>query len=116
MKEFNLAVIYPKYLNANGDNGNIMMLKQRAVTNGLKFSADQIDISDKIEPDKYDFFYIGGEQDVFNPILINAITEQKDAFLKIKELNKTILGVCFGYQVLGKYYTKYENHELIQCL
>lgn len=116
MKEFKLAVIYPKYLNANGDNGNIMMLKQRAVTNGLKFSAEQIEISDKIEPDKYDFFYIGGEQDEFNPIVYNAIMGQKDAFFKIKKLNKTLLGICFGYQILGKSYKKLETHEQLQCL
>ena len=116
MKELKLAVIYPKYLNANGDSGNIMMLKQRAEINGLKFIASQIDISDKIEPQKYDFFYIGGQQDEFNPIVIKEIIPQREAFFSIKDSGKTLLGVCFGYQILGKNYTQYQTNEQIQCL
>lgn len=116
MKEIKLAIIYPKYLNANGDNGNIMMLKQRAEINGVNFSAVPIGIEDEIDYKKYDFFYIGGLQDEFNPIATKAILSNKEVFLSIKDSGKTLLGVCFGYQILGKNYTFYGTHEQIECL
>ena len=44
MKELKIATIYPKYLNANGDTGNILMLSQRAEVNGAKVSCNSIDV------------------------------------------------------------------------
>ncbi len=116
MKELKSAVIYPKYLNANGDNGNILMLKQRAEINGVNFSVDQVDLGEKINPKKYDFFYIGGTQDEFNPIVMKEILKNKDIFIAIKDSYKTLLGVCFGYQILGNNYTFNNTHEQIPCL
>ena len=104
MKELKFALIYPKYLNANGDFGNVMMMKQRAEVNNVDFSLESIEVGDKIEPEKYDFFYIGGAPDEFNPFATKELLTRKDDFLKIKETEKTLLGVCYGYQMLGNQY------------
>ena len=116
MKELKTAVIYPKYLSANGDYGNILMLKQRAEINDVKFSVENIDLGDKIKPKKYDFFYIGGPQDEFNAVITNELLKQKSEFIEIRDSLKTLLGVCFGYQVLGRNYILNDNINEIECL
>ncbi len=115
MKELKLASFYSKYLNANGDKGNIIMLKQRAELNGVSFDYHDIDLGEKFSPDDYDFYYIGGSADVFNPIVVREILSNKDVFFEIKELSKTLLGVCFGYQILGNDYTFLSDKKL-ECL
>lgn len=115
MKELKVARIYPKYLNANGDIGNIYMLRERAEINKVDFSFEDIDISQKISANNYDFFYIGGSPDEFNPIATRCLLENKSDFLEIQDLNKTLLGVGFGYQILGKNYNFLSGHQ-INCL
>lgn len=116
MKELKTALIYPKYLNANGDYGNILMLKQRAEVNGVKFSVENIEFNDKLSPKKYDFYYIGGNQDEFNPIVVKELLKHKSEFIEIRDSLKTLLGVCFGYQILGRKYTLSDNINEIECL
>ena len=115
MRELKVATILPKYLNANGDRGNLLMLKQRAEVNGVKFACDEIDIGQKFSPTDYDFYYIGGAADEFNPVAVKEILNKKEVFQEIKELSKTLLGVCFGYQILGKDYTFLTDNKL-ECL
>lgn len=115
MKELKSAIILPKYLNANGDKGNILMLKQRAEINGVVFSFETIDLGQKFKPQDYDFYYIGGNADEFNPIVVKELLNKKDLFSEIKETYKTLLGVCFGYQILGNNYTFLTDNK-IDCL
>ena len=115
MRELRIATILPKYLNANGDRGNVLMLKQRAELNKVEFSNTMIDVGEKFRAEDYDFYYIGGTADEFNPIATKEILKKKELFLEIKELSKTIFGVCFGYQILGKNYL-FEDGRQVQCL
>lgn len=115
MKELKVATILPKYLNANGDKGNILMLKQRAELNKVKFSNTSIDAGEKYKAEDYDFYYIGGTADEFNPIAVKELLDKKETFVEIKELSKTIFGVCFGYQILGNSYM-FDDNRQIQCL
>ena len=115
MKELKTATILPKYLNANGDRGNILMLKQRAELNNVKFINTPIDTGEDFKPDDYDFYYIGGTPDEFNPVAVKEILGKKEIFQEIKELSKTIFGVCFGYQILGKKYM-FDDSRQIPCL
>ena len=115
MKELKVATIYPKYLNFNGDKGNILMLKQRAQVNGVKFSNTEINIGQKFSPSDYDFFYIGGAPDEFNPLVLKDIFSKREIFHEIKETKKTLLGVCFGYQILGENYIFLKGDKM-ECL
>ena len=115
MKELKVATILPKYLNANGDNGNILMLKQRAELNKVVFSNTPIDVGENFKAEDYDFYYIGGASDEFNPIATKEILNKKEIFHEIKDLSKTVFGVCFGYQILGNNYI-FEDNRQIQCL
>lgn len=116
MKELKVAQFYPKFLNSNGDFGNILMLKQRAELNNIGFSYEEIDIDDDFDVSKYDFFYIGGAADDFNKKILKEFINFKEKFLQIKEENKTLLGVGFGYQVLGKNYIDYNTQNQSLCL
>ena len=115
MKELKAVIILPKYLNANGDRGNILMLKQRAEVNNVKFSVDSVDVGENFKAEDYDFYYIGGTPDEFNPIATKEILSKKELFSEIKELSKTIFGVCFGYQILGNKYM-FDDKRQISCL
>ena len=115
MKELKTATILPKYLNANGDRGNIFMLRQRAELNKVEFSNTEINIGENFKAEDYDFYYIGGAPDEFNPVAVKEILDKKELFHEIKDLSKTIFGVCFGYQILGNKYM-FDDSRQIRCL
>ena len=78
MKELKIATIYPEYLSANGDRGNALMLANRAQINGVGFSYKEIALGENFSPDDYDFYYLGGVADEFNPVVVKAILDRKD--------------------------------------
>ena len=116
MKELKIAILYPKYLSVNGDRGNIMMLRQRAEINNVEFKCTDINIGDKIKSASYDFYYIGGLPDEFNPIVTKEILKYKEIFKEIQADSKSILGVGFGYQILGNSYIVDDETCQVECL
>lgn len=111
--ELNICHLYPDLLNVYGDMGNILILKHRAESRGIKTNIINVSINDPFEEDKYDIVFFGGGQDYEQSIVSDdLINTKKDSIQKYIENGKVFIAICGGYQLLGKYYTTPEGEKL----
>ena len=58
-----IAHLYPELLNIYGDLGNITAVKNRCNWRGINVNVVEIKSGFRINPDEFDFYFIGGGQD-----------------------------------------------------
>ncbi len=97
--------LYPDLLNLYGDKGNIECMRKRLMWRGIdaevvSYTCDDsgFDLSD------IDIVFIGGGSDREQKIVCERLLEHKKALQDYVEDNGTLVAVCGGYQLLGKYY------------
>ena len=107
--------LYPDLLNLYGDRGNIECLKRRLLWRGIdaevvSYTCDDtgFDISD------IDIVFLGGGSDREQKIVCSRLLRHKSELHDFVEGGGSLVAVCGGYQLLGKYY-KLED-ETIQGL
>lgn len=111
--ELNICHIYPDLLNLYGDNGNILCLKHRLESRDIKTNVIEVKMGDKFDPDSADLIFIGGGQDFEQNLLINDLKGNKEkAIIDAIEQEKTMLAVCAGFQMLGKYYKGTDSSQI----
>lgn len=113
MKTLKLAHLYPKLLNIYGDGGNILTLKKRCEWRGINIEINEINIGASLTP--HDIYFIGGGQDAQQIEVSQELIKHKNFFTDEKEKMAVFLGICGGYQLLGKYYQT-QNGEKIEGL
>jgi CobQ-like glutamine amidotransferase family enzyme len=113
MYELNICHLYPDLLNLYGDRGNIISLAKRCEWRGINANIRNITIGDSFLPEDYDFIFLGGGQDYEQEIIHDDLLKNKGNEIKnAVENNKVFLGICGGYQLLGKYYKTWEGKEI----
>ena len=111
--ELNICHLYPDLLNVYGDVGNILILKYRAETRGIKVNIINVSLNDDFNGENYDIVFFGGGQDYEQSIVSNDLIEnKKEELTKYIEDGKVFLAICGGYQLLGKYYTAPNGEKL----
>lgn len=97
--------LFPDLLNMYGDRGNIEVLRRRLEWRGIEVevaehTADmgEIDISDT------DIIYLGGGGDAEEKLVAAKLLENSEKLTEYAEANKTIIAVCGGFPLLGRYY------------
>lgn len=97
--------LYPDLLNLYGDRGNIECLRRRLVWRGIeaecvRYTCDDtgFDLSD------IDIVFLGGGSDREQKIVCSRLLEHKAQLLEYVENGGSLVAVCGGYQLLGKYY------------
>ena len=97
--------LYPDLLNLYGDKGNIECMRKRLMWRGidaevLTYTCEDtgFDLSDA------DIVFMGGGSDREQKIVCHRLLEHKDALGSYVEDGGTLVAVCGGYQLLGKYY------------
>lgn len=111
--ELNICHLYPDLLNVYGDVGNILILKHRAETRGIKVNVFNISINDDFNCDAMDIVFFGGGQDYEQSIVSKDLTEnKKDSLRTYVEKGKVLIAICGGYQLLGKYYMAPNGEKL----
>lgn len=109
----NICHLYPDILNLYGDYGNILCIQKRLLWRDIDCNIDNISVNDKLDINKYDLYFIGGGQDFEQEILLNDIRNSKKELIRQSvEMEKTFLGICGGYQLLGKSYTTWDGKSL----
>lgn len=103
MKLF-VAHLYPELLNIYGDKGNVVAFTQRCLWRNIAIEVHNIGIGDKIDPDLYDFYFIGGGQDQQQLMVADELQLQKINLTKAANNNAVFLSICGGYQLFGDYY------------
>ncbi|MDO8616676.1 MAG: glutamine amidotransferase [Dehalococcoidia bacterium] len=108
-----LAHLYPKHMNIYGDRGNILCLRRRCEERAIAFQADELAPGDALAADAYDMVFIGGAQDREQRRVAEDLLKVKGAALReAVEGGVTLLAVCGGYQLMGRFYRTAEGEEL----
>lgn len=111
--ELNICHLYPDILNLYGDRGNIITMKRRLESRGIKVNIDECSIGQPLNADKYDIFFIGGGQDFEQEVLLRDLSSGKAQDIRTAvEEEKTFLAICGGYQMLGQYYKTWDGVQL----
>jgi lipid II isoglutaminyl synthase (glutamine-hydrolysing) len=110
--ELRIGHLYAHFLNIYGDRGNIITLEQRANWRGISVSVTAIGLEEKIDPDFFDLYFIGGGQDKQQTVIAENLIKRKEVICDAVKQGAVLLAICGGYQLLGHYYKPHEGEEL----
>ncbi len=98
--------LYPELMNIYADRGNVLMLSRRCEWRGIGFELTASSLGEVVDPDAHDLFYIGGGQDSDQRLCAqDLLLTKRDALHAAAARGAVVLGVCGGYQLLGRSYT-----------
>jgi lipid II isoglutaminyl synthase (glutamine-hydrolysing) len=101
-----VCALYPDLMNIYADRGNLIVLERRCAWRGLGFALTPSSLGEPLDGDAHDLFYIGGGQDRDQRLCAADLLALKaDALRSAAARDALILGVCGGYQLLGRSYT-----------
>ncbi|MEV6866921.1 glutamine amidotransferase [Streptosporangium subroseum] len=91
--------IYPDLLSTYGDQGNVLILEQRAQRRGIPVETFHVRSADPV-PEGGDIYLIGGGED--RPQILAAERLRRDGGLhRAIARGASLLAVCAGYQIMG---------------
>src|ERR1700738_3594969 len=103
--ELRICSLYPELMNIYADRGNMLMLRRRCEWRGIGFQLAGATLDQLIDSDAHDLFYIGGGQDRDQRLCAADLAGPKrDALHAAAQRGAVVLGVCGGYQLLGRFY------------
>lgn len=103
--ELNIVHLYPDLLNLYGDKGNIECLRKRLNWRNIGANVTTCTSNnDFIDFENTDIIFVGGGSDREQEIVCHKLLEKKKELTEFVENNGTLIAVCGGYQLLGKYY------------
>ena len=100
-----VCALYPDLMNIYADRGNLLVLERRCAWRGIGFQLTSSGLGESLDPDAHDLFYLGGGQDRDQRLCAQDLIETKRVGLHAAAArDAVVLGVCGGYQLLGRYY------------
>lgn len=104
--------LYPDLLNLYGDRGNIECLKKRLLWRGIEVETEEYTCESKnFDLSDADIVFLGGGSDREQKLVCERLLEHKKEISEFVENGGSLVAVCGGYQLLGKYY-KLENETI----
>jgi hypothetical protein len=101
-----VCALYPDLMNIYADRGNLIVLERRCAWRGIGFELTASGLGERLDGDAHDLFYIGGGQDRDQRLCAEDLLANKAGALRTAAARQAvILGVCGGYQLLGRSYT-----------
>lgn len=108
-----IAHLYPDLLNLYGDSGNVLCLQKRCEWRNIECRVHPLVSGADFDFDKYDIIFIGGGQDSEQSVVLNDLTDRKvNSLQNAVNVGKTVLAICGGYQLLGKYYETHDGKRM----
>src|SRR6185312_16722699 len=93
-------------MNIYADRGNLIVLERRCEWRGIGFELAACGLGERLDGEGFDLFYIGGGQDRDQRLCAEDLLREKALALRgAADRDAVILGVCGGYQLLGRSYT-----------
>src|ERR1700724_1271921 len=93
-------------MNIYADRGNLIVLERRCEWRGIGFELTASGLGERLDGDAFDLFYIGGGQDRDQQLCAeDLLAREADVGGPAAPREALILGVCGGYQLLGRSYT-----------
>ncbi len=101
-----VCALYPDLMNIYADRGNLIVLERRCGWRGIGFELTPSSLGDTLDSGAHDLYYIGGGQDRDQRLCAADLLALKAVALReAAARGAVILGVCGGYQLLGRSYT-----------
>jgi CobQ-like glutamine amidotransferase family enzyme len=105
MPTLRVCSLYPELMNIYADRGNISVLRARCEWRGIGFEHAGASLTDGLDPNAHDLFYMGGGQDRDQIAVAHDMAETKrEALHAAAGRGAVVLAVCGGYQLLGHSY------------
>lgn len=104
--------LYGNLMNTYGDNGNLLMLQYRAKQLGYEVETSLVSLEDAFDPQKYDLVLFGGGQDYEQSVVSKDLQSKKKDLIQFIESDGVVLGICGGFQLLGRYYINAAGEKL----
>jgi len=113
MSTLRVCALYPDLMNIYADRGNLLVLERRCVWRGIGFQLTPCGLGEPLDGEAHDLFYLGGGQDRDQRLCAeDLIATKRKALHGAASRGAVILGVCGGYQLLGRSYELGPGEEL----
>jgi CobQ-like glutamine amidotransferase family enzyme len=101
-----VCALYPDLMNIYADRGNLIVLERRCAWRGIGFELAASSLGESLDGERHDLYYIGGGQDRDQRLCAEDLLSLKAGALRAAaDREAIVLGVCGGYQLLGRSYT-----------
>lgn len=100
MKNVTIGLILPDVLGTYGDDGNALVLRERARRRGFDAAITPVKLGEPV-PDDLDVYTIGGGEDVAQTIAAEHLAAD-GGLARAAANGRPILAICAGFQVLGE--------------
>lgn len=97
--------LFPDLLNLYGDKGNIECMRKRLIWRGIDAEViSYTSLDNDFDLSDIDIVFIGGGSDREQKIVCGKLLKHKKEIKDYVEDGGSLVAVCGGYQLLGKYY------------
>lgn len=108
-----VAHLYPDLLNLYGDSGNVRCIQKRCEWRNIECRVHPLVSGTDLKFENYDLIFIGGGQDSEQSVVLGDLTDRKiNSLQNAVNASKTVLAICGGYQLLGKYYETHDGKRM----
>ena len=112
--ELKICHLYRDVMNLSGDRGNVTCMVKRLNWRGIDVFTSGVGVGQSLSASAFDLFFIGNGQPFTQPLLLEDAAQKSAELRAAAEDGAVILGICGGYQLLGRTYE--ENGEIFEGL
>lgn len=103
--ELNIGLILPDVLGTYGDDGNALVLRQRARMRGISAEIHPIHLGEPV-PESLDVYTVGGGEDTAQVLAAEHLVSD-GGIARAVAAGRPVLAICAGLQVFGRSFTSH---------
>lgn len=103
--ELNIGLILPDVLGTYGDDGNALVLRQRARMRGISAEIHPIHLGEPV-PESLDVYTVGGGEDTAQVLAAEHLIND-GGIARAVAAGRPVLAICAGLQVFGRSFTSH---------
>ena len=103
--ELNIGLILPDVLGTYGDDGNALVLRQRARMRGISAEIHPIHLGEPV-PESLDVYTVGGGEDTAQVLAAEHLLSD-GGISRAVAAGRPVLAICAGLQVFGRSFTSH---------